>query len=125
MITGVCSELTGQTATIISANANTITLNIATDSGCTFATGGTASYPLSGTTQLSAFTNAAMQDAQLTPYELTNLQNFYASGGRDPAEYDEADCTGFTKYWTSSGGCNIYGSVHPVPDAVVEFNAAP
>lgn len=137
-IAGVCPELNGA-QTIISATPTTITVNAATDASCTYTSGGTASYVGSGT-YIQNFVYAAMQDNQMTPIELANLQAFYASGAvacptgdtcpsptpyvpiasTMPAEYEEADGTEFTKLWN-----NIFTSVKPVFNANVEFNAVP
>jgi hypothetical protein len=138
LIAGVCPALNG-TQTIISATPNAITLNVDTTAGCTYTSGGTASYAGSAT-QLGTFATAAMQDSQLTPYELQQMQNFYASGAtacpagstcpsptpyspvstRYPTEYEESDGTEWTKYWGT-----VYNTGSPVPVAVGQFNASP
>jgi hypothetical protein len=83
-IASVCSGLNGD-QTILSATPTTITVSINTTGGCSYSSGGTATYDNSGT-YLPAFEHAAEFSSQLAPYELTSLQNFYAAGGRFPSE---------------------------------------
>lgn len=117
-----CVALDGQDPAIQSATSTTITVNL-DSTGCTTSGTGKINYDgstTSGTGYVQAFQYAVMQSSQLTPFELTNLQNFYTLGGRFPAEYDLADTTSWGKY-----SVDVYATHIPVITGVQQYNASP
>jgi hypothetical protein len=129
-IAGVCAALNGQ-QTILSAAVTTITVNVNTTGGCSYGgSGGAATYDGAGGNNgyMVAFELAVKQSSQIAPFELSNFQNFYASG----AAVSPTILSRFPSVYVFSGTIDwsaqnpdVYQSVTPTLTAVQQFQATP
>lgn len=122
-IAGVCAALNGNTYTILSATATSITINANTTGGCTYGGfNGTASAVGSGTYIATLEKGAFFDTVNYTALALSILQNAHSTGIVFPSMYDLADAAD-NQQWGKYNP-DIFSPTAQI-SAVQQFNANP